>query len=203
MLKKEFDLSLGSKDVHILDPFTGTGTFVTRLLQSGLIPIEDLERKYCNEIHANEIILLAYYIATINIEAAFQGITNDKYRPYEKICLTDTFALGESEDIQSSYLKDNSDRLEIQKSEDIRVIIGNPPWQVGKNDHKYSELRRRVRNTYASRSSATNKNSLYDSYKMALRWASDRIQDCGVIGFVTNGSWVEGNDRCRYPSCLA
>jgi len=202
VLRDEFDLTLGSKDVHILDPFTGTGTFVTRLLQSELIPIEDLERKYCNEIHANEIILLAYYIATINIESAFQGIFNDKYRPYEKICLTDTFALGESEDIQSSYLKDNSDRLEIQKSEDIQVIIGNPPWQVGKKDHKYIELRKRVSETYASRSSATYKNSLYDSYKMALRWASDRIQERGIIGFVTNGSWIDGIADSGIRACL-
>ncbi len=203
VLQEEFDLKLGSEDVHILDPFTGTGTFITRLLQSNLIPPSDLERKYREEIHANEIILLAYYIAAVNIETTFQGIAKVPYQPFERICLTDTFALNESDDLEASYMKDNSDRHEIQKAKDIQVIIGNPPWQVGQMGHDYTTLRKRIADTYAARSSATLVNSLYDSYKMAIRWASDRIGDRGVIGFVTNGSWIDGNADSGIRACLA
>lgn len=203
VLMEEFEQTLGSEDVHILDPFTGTGTFITRLLQSGLIPSDKLEHKYNKEIHANEIILLAYYIAAVNIETTFQGITQCSFRPFERICLTDTFALNESDDLEVSYMKDNSDRREIQKAEDIKVIIGNPPWEAGQKDHEYKALRKRIEDTYAASSWATNKVSLYDSYKMAFRWASDRIGDRGVIGFVTNGSWIDGNADSGIRACLA
>ena len=202
VLMEEFGLTLGSEDVHILDPFTGTGTFITSLLQSGLIPPNDLEHKYSKEIHANEIILLAYYIAAVNIETTFQGITQGSFQPFERICLTDTFALNESDDLEASYMKDNSDRREIQKTKDIKVIIGNPPWEAGKKDHEYKALCKRIEDTYAARSLATLKSSLYDSYKMAIRWASDRIDDRGVIGFVTNGSWIDGNADSGIRACL-
>jgi len=126
ILQTEFGQTLGSKGVHIIDPFTGTGTFVTRLLQSGLIDPEQLPYKYKNEIHANEIVLLAYYIAAINIEAAYHSIVGGNYQPFEGICLTDTFQLYEKEDLIDLILVDNSARRKRQKKLDIRVIFGNP-----------------------------------------------------------------------------
>lgn len=199
VLEQEFSENLGSKGVHILDPFTGTGTFITRLLQSGLIAPKDLPYKYKNEIHANEIVLLAYYIAAINIEAVYHGLAGGDYQPFDGICLTDTFRLNE-EDMISQMLADNSARRKRQQKLDIRVIMGNPPYSVGQdkaNDDNaniaYPGVDRRIRETYAEYSSATNKNALYDSYIRAFRWATDRIGDRGVLGYVTNGGWIDGN----------
>lgn len=210
ILRKEFDQSLGSPGVHIMDPFTGTGTFVTRLLQSGLIKPEELENKFRNEIHANEIVLLAYYIAAINIEAVYHGIMGGDYVPFEGICLTDTFQMYESDDLISHYMPDNSERRKRQKATDIRVIVGNPPYSVGQataNDDNanivYPSLDERIRSTYAARSANTNMRSLYDSYIRAIRWASDRIGDAGVIAFVTNAGWVDGNAADGMRACLA
>jgi predicted helicase len=209
VLKKEFGETLGSKGVHIIDPFTGTGTFVTRLLQSGLIKQEELTHKYKNEIHANEIVLLAYYIAAINIEAAFHGIAGGDYIPFEGICLTDTFQLYEKEDLFSTLLEDNSERRKRQKKLDIRVIMGNPPYSVGQdkaNDDnanvEYPTLDQRIRSTYAFYSTATNKNALYDSYIRAFRWATDRIGDRGIIGYVSNGGWIDGNTTDGLRKCM-
>jgi predicted helicase len=210
ILKTEFGQTLGSKGVHIIDPFTGTGTFITRLLQSGLIASEDLPHKYKHEIHANEIVLLAYYIAAINIEAVYHGIVGGRYQPFEGICLTDTFQMYEKEDLVDTLLVDNSARRKRQKQLDIRVIIGNPPYSVGQeraNDNNqniaYPHLDKRVRDTYAERSSATNKNALYDSYIRAIRWASDRIGRSGVIGFVTNAGFVDTGTFDGLRKCLA
>jgi len=210
ILKAEFDQTLGSKGVHIIDPFTGTGTFITRLLQSGLITPEQLPYKYRHEIHANEIILLAYYIAAINIEAAYHDIVGGEYQPFEGICLTDTFQLYEQEDLIDHILMDNSARRKRQKKLDIRVIIGNPPYSAGQtsaNDNNqniaYPYLDNRIRTTYASRSTATLKNALYDSYIRAIRWASDRIGNSGVVGFVTNAGFLEANTADGLRQCLA
>ena len=211
LLRAEFGQTLGSEGVHILDPFTGTGTFITRLLQSGLISKEELPRKYAKEIHANEIVLLAYYIAAINIEAAYHGILGGgAYKPFEGICLTDTFQLDEKDDLVSRVLVDNSARRTRQKKLDIRVIIGNPPYSVGQKDAndnnenvEYPHLDARISDTYAARSNATNKNALYDSYIRAIRWASDRIGDRGIIGFVTNAGFVEANTASGLRQCLA
>ncbi len=171
ILQTEFGQTLGSKGVHILDPFTGTGAFITRLLQSGLIASEQLPYKYQHEIHANEIVLLAYYIAAINIEAVYHGIVGGDYQPFEGICLTDTFQLYEKEDLIDQILVDNSARRKRQKKLDIRVIIGNPPYSVGQkseNDNNdnvvYPFLDERVRSTYAKRSKAVLAKGLYDSY---------------------------------------
>ncbi len=199
VLEQEFGQTLGSSGIHIMDPFTGTGTFITRLLQSGLITPEEMKHKFCHEIHANEIVLLAYYIAAINIEMTYHGLMGGDYVPFEKICLTDTFQLYEQEkDLISDLLVDNSTRRVRQKELDIRVIVGNPPYSVGQkseNDNaqniSYSKLDRRIRETYAAQSSASNFNKLYDSYIRAIRWASDRIKDCGVIGFVTGSGYIE------------
>lgn len=197
VLQSEFGQTLGSKGVHILDPFTGTGTFITRLLHSGLIKPEELEHKYRNEIHANEIVLLAYYIAAINIEAAYHGVAGGDYMPFEGICLTDTFQLYEQErDLISDLMEENSNRRTRQKELDIRVIVGNPPYSTGQssaNDDAaniiYNNLDQKIRDTYAARSTVTNKRPLYDSYIRSIRWASDRIGDNGVVGFVSGSGF--------------
>lgn len=209
LLQKEFGQTLGSKGVHIIDPFTGTGTFITRLLQSGLIKPEELAHKYQNEIHANEIVLLAYYIAAINIEAVYHGLAGGDYIPFQGICLTDTFQMYEKDDLVDELLVDNSERRKRQKALDIRVIVGNPPYSAGQtsaNDNNanvgYPALDERIRTTYAALSDATNKNALYDSYIRSIRWASDRIGDAGIIGFVTNAGWLEANTADGLRKCL-
>jgi len=210
LLQQEFGQTLGSKGVHIIDPFTGTGTFITRLIQSGLIGADELPYKYQHEIHANELVLLAYYIAAINIEAAYHSEVIDEYTPFEGICLTDTFQMYEKDDLVDALLEDNSARRKRQKELDIRVIVGNPPYSVGQksendnNDNvEYPTLDARIRSTYAARSSATLAKGLYDSYIRAIRWASDRIGNAGVIGFVTNAGWVEANTADGLRKCLA
>ena len=211
VLQEEFGQTLGSEEIHILDPFVGTGTFITRLLQSGLIAPDELERKYREEIHCNELVLLAYYIAAINIETVFHAVAGrDDYLPFEGICLTDSFALHESDDLLSDYMKDNSDRRERQKATDIRVILGNPPYSVGQKNQddnaknvSYAGLDRRIRATYVERSIAVNKNALYDSYIRAIKWGSDRLGDAGVMAYVTNAGWLDGNTMDGMRKCLA
>jgi predicted helicase len=202
VLKGEFGKSIGSRNVHILDPFSGTGTFISRLMESGLINKEDLAFKYQNEIHANEIVLLAYYIAAINIESVYQDLVKENhYQSFNGMVLTDTFQLYEQErDMIANLLPDNSNRRTTQKESKIKVVISNPPYSVGQssaNDDaanlSYPNLDQRIEQTYAKSSSATLQNSLYDSYIRAFRWASDRIGDEGVIGFVSGAGWIEGN----------
>ena len=212
VLDQEFGRSISDRDVHILDPFTGTGTFLVRLLQSDLIQDSDLFRKYHHELHANELVLLAYYIAAVHIEEAFHGrmSPDSPYEPFEGIVFTDTFNLGTSRTLLSRYwLPDNSERVIRQQDAPIQVIVGNPPWSVGQQNAAdnnpnvdYPELKRRIADTYVKRSKATNKNSLYDTYKLAIRWASDRIGKYGVVAFVTNGSWLDGNVDSGVRACL-
>jgi predicted helicase len=209
-LKHEFGQTLGSKNVHIIDPFTGTGTFIARLLQSGLISKDELAYKYQNEIHANEIVLLAYYIAAINIEQVYHSISGGEYVPFNGICLTDTFALYEKEDLATPAMSDNSGRRKKQKELDIRVIMGNPPYSIGQRSEndgnaniEYKSLDGRILETYAHHSNAMLQKGLYDSYIRALRWASDRIKDCGVIGFVSNAGWLDANTADGLRKCLA
>ena len=210
VLESEFGQTLGSKGVHIMDPFTGTGTFITRLLQSGLITKEQMLHKFRHELHANEIVLLAYYIASINIEATFSDLMDGTYEPFEGICLTDTFRLNEAHDLIGSTLEDNNKRIKKQKKLDIRVIMGNPPYSVGQksendnNDNvEYPALDARIAETYAEHSTAKSKRTLYDSYVRAIRWASDRIGNCGVLGFVTNAGFLESNTADGLRKCLA
>lgn len=214
LLAREFDTSLTSEGVHVLDPFTGTGTFMVRLLQSGFIKPDDLLRKYVKEFHANEISLLAYYVAAVNIEATFHGLHDEgsaAYLPFEGIVLTDTFQMHEDDDTldQAVFVK-NNDRVILQKATDIRVIIGNPPYSAGQasaNDDnanlKYPTLDGRIESTYAARSKATLKNSLYDSYIRAIRWASDRVGDKGLIGYVSNGGYIDSNTADGLRKVLA
>lgn len=210
VLRSEFDQNLGSEGVHIIDPFTGTGTFVTRLLQLGVIPPDDLQRKYRKEIHANEIVLLAYYIAAINIEAVY-GSLSGEYEPFKGICLTDTFQLHERDDLVSGLLADNSQRRLNQKRLPLRVIIGNPPYAEGQksaNENNqnvdYPHLDGRIEKTYAARSDAKLVNSLYNSYVRALRWASDRLNEGGggVSAFVVNAGWLDGDSTDGIRRCF-
>ena len=211
LLDKEFGLNIGEPNVHILDPFTGTGTFIVRLLQSGLIKTEDLKYKYENEIHAHEIVPLAYYIAAMNIETAYHELCEDEeYKPNDILVWTDTFANNEESDLFKTSLADNNKNLSRENSEDVRVIIGNPPYSVGQesqnddnaNEH-YDQLDARLKETYVDRSSATLKGKLFDSYIRAYRWASDRIGSLGVIGFVTNAGWIESASADGMRKCMA
>ena len=214
ILKSEFGTSLTEPNVHILDPFVGTGTFITRLLQSGLIRKEDMERKYLNEIHCNEIVLLAYYIADVNIESVFHDITRrETYLPYSGICLTDTFQLAEKKhnELFTEFFRDNSKRVKKQMATHVRVIVGNPPYsakQGSANDNaqnlSYPNLDTRIANTYVKESSTTLKNSLYDTYIKAFRWASDRIpeNEGGIVAFISNGAWLDGNAQDGMRRCF-
>ena len=216
VLKKEFNRNLSDENIHILDPFTGTGTFITRMIQQGLIDKEVLPRKYAKELHANEIVLLAYYIASINIENAYHDAVglDDGYKSFNGICLTDTFQLGETDnadDLFTDMLPQNSARVIEQKKAPVRIIIGNPPYSAGQksaNDNaqnqKYPKLDARVADTYAKYSTATNKNALYDSYIKAFRWSSDRItdKDGGIVAFITNSGWIDSNAMGGFRKCL-
>lgn len=218
VLKDKFGSSLNDKGVHVLDPFTGTGTFIVRLLRSGLIDIDNLIYKYTNEIHANEIVLLAYYIATINIEETFHDLVGaEEYTQFEGIVLTDTFAMTEKQrakenDDEKPYLSmfaENSERAEKQLKSPITVIIGNPPYSVGQksgNDNNqnssYKYLDQAIASTYVFRSASTLTRNAYDSYIRAFRWATDRLGDNGVIGFVSNGSYLDSVALDGFRECL-
>ena len=209
VLRKHFSKTLASENVHILDPFTGTGTFITRtlhylksLMDSGEITFDDILRKYTQELHANEIVLLSYYIAAINIEAVFDEINGDEpYAPFEGIVLTDTFESTETEDtLDDSFFGTNDKRLKRQQEKPITAIIGNPPYSIGQgsqNDNNqnisYPKLENRISDTYANKSASNSVKGLYDSYIKAFRWASDRLKNQGVIGFVTNGNYLNTN----------
>ncbi len=215
IIQKEFGRTLSDENVHILDPFTGTGTFITRLLQSGVISREALARKYRKEIHANEIVLMAYYIASINIESVYHSLMPEEaYKAFEGICLTDTFQLGEKEsdeNIFSEQFPTNSKRVMAQKKCPITVIVANPPYSIGQrsaNDNaqnqSYPNLEKHIETTYVAQSEANLNKSAYDSYVKAFRWASDRLneKEGGVIGFVTNGAWLDANGLDGMRKCF-
>lgn len=213
VLKKHFDKSLASKNVHILDPFTGTGTFIVRTLtylkeqmDAGTISLADITRKFTQELHANEIVLLSYYIAAVNIEATFNEINGDKegYVPFKGIVLTDTFESTETENtLDDDYFGTNDDRLKRQQEVPITVIIGNPPYNSGKKSENdqigkvvYPKLFKSISDTYIKSSNNYQKYnskmmSMHDSYVLAIRWASNRLGTNGIIGFVTNGSYID------------
>lgn len=215
VLRSEFKLEdgLGAEGVRILDPFTGTGTFIVRAIQSGLIKRSALPRKYRQELFASEIVLLAYYIACINIEVAYHGaVGQQEYEPFEGICLTDTFMMHENsardEDLFPQF-EDNGARVKRLCAQDIRVIIGNPPYSVGQrsaNDNNqngaYPKLDARIAETYAAKSKAQLKNSLYDSYIRAFRWGSDCIKGDGVLAFVSNGAYIDNNAMAGFRESL-
>lgn len=208
-LRKHFGQSLASEGVQILDPFAGTGTFPVRLIQSGLIGKDALPHKFAHELHANEIVLLAYYIATINIETAYHGVMGE-YQAFDGMVLTDTFQMTEDSDlVDKVVLPENNARVERQLAQPIRVIVGNPPYsaqQDSENDNNknlaYPTLDDRIRQTYAQQSSAKLVKNLYDSYIRAIRWASNRIGDRGIVAFVTNGSFLDANNMDGLRKCL-
>ena len=195
ILHSEFNRSLSDSGVHIIDPFVGTGNFIVRIMRE--IQKTTLEDKYQSELHCNEVMLLPYYIAAMNIEHEFFEATGE-YQPFEGICLVDTFELAEDRQLPLFALE-NARRVEDQKKAPMFVIIGNPPYnmgQVNENDNnknrKYETMDARVKDTYSQDSKATTKNKLSDPYVKAIRWASDRIEDEGVVAFVTNNSFLDG-----------
>ena len=195
ILKTEFDRSLSDTGVHIIDPFVGTGNFIVRLMQD--IQGTALEEKYRHELHCNEVMLLPYYIASLNIEQEFFQRTGT-YLPFEGIALADTFELLEQEQGEF-FTRENTERVKKQKAADMFVVIGNPPYnmaQVNDSDNnrnrKYEVMDARITETYAADSKATLKNALYDPYVKAIRWASERIGEEGVVTFITNNGFLDG-----------
>lgn len=211
-LEEHFNSTLGDKKVHVLDPFSGAGAFIVRIIQSGLVSKKDLPYKFKNELHANEIILLAYYIATVNIETAFHSQTG-RALPYEGMVLADTFQMMEGQERNMEdqmVLPENNALAAKQLEQPIQVIIGNPPYSVGRRsisdnspNISYPTLDKRIKDSYVLNSSAKQRRSLYDSYIRAIRWASDRIKDKGIIAFVTNGSFLDDNSKDGLRKCLA
>ena len=214
LLIREFGASLSDEGVHIIDPFVGTGTFITRLLQSGFIDQAALLRKYASELHANEIMLLAYYVAAVNIETAYAEIA-DEYQPFEGIVLTDTFQASEASDrTDTTFFPRNNARIERQLGLDIRVIVSNPPWSRGQGSHEddnanqvYPTLDGKIARSYIAQSESKGlKNPLYDSSVRAIRWASDRVQaggGGGIVGFVTNSGFLDGKSFDGFRKTLA
>ncbi len=195
ILKNRFNLALSESGVHIIDPFVGTGNFIVRIMRE--IRKTALETKYATELHCNEVMLLPYYIASMNIEHELYDSIGS-YRPFEGLCLVDTFELAEDHQMML-FSAENAERVELQKKTDMFVVIGNPPYnagQVNENDNnknrKYETMDGRIKNTYAKDSVATLKNALYDPYIKAIRWASDRIGDVGIVAFVTNNNLIGG-----------
>ena len=198
ILQTEFNRSMSDRGVHIIDPFVGTGNFIVRVMQA-LDPIS-LERKYTAdppELQCNEVMLLPYYIANLNIEQQFYTATN-RYASYQGICLVDTFGMAEERQMQL-FTPANTERVKKQKETPMFVVIGNPPYNAGQlneNDNnrnrKYETMDKLIAETYAKDSKATLRNKLYDPYVKAIRWALDRIGDEGVVAFVTNNSFLDG-----------
>ena len=190
--------TISDRNVHIIDPFVGTGNFIVRVMRE--IRKTDLAKKYTTELHCNEVMLLPYYIASMNIEHEFYEATG-RYQPFKGICLVDTFELAEDSHYYeaSLFTEENTRRVEEQKNTPMFVVLGNPPYNVGQvneNDNhknrKYPTMDARVAETYAKDSTATNKNALADPYVKAIRWASDRVGEEGVVAFVTNNSFLDG-----------
>lgn len=217
VLKKHFGKAIEDEGVHILDPFTGTGTFIVRTLHylkdklaNGKITLADITRKYTQELHANEIVLLSYYIAAINIESTFAEMNQQEYKPFEGIVLTDTFESTEQEDtLDDSFFGTNDERLKLQQEVPITAIIGNPPYSVGQSDAndnnkniEYINLNQRIEETYSRYSDANLNKGLYDSYIQAIRWSSDRLSGKGVIGFVSNASFIDSQTTDGLRKCL-
>ena len=210
VLRQEFESHLGADDVHVLEPFCGTGTFIARLL--AMLETEDLERSYRELLHANEIVLLAYYVAAVNIEQTYHALRGDgPYEPFPGIVLTDTFQLGEGTgELLPEFLRPNSERARRQQDLPITVVLSNPPYSVGQgsqNDNNrnlaYPKLDEHIERTYAARSTAGLKRNLYDSYVRAFRWATDRIGERGVVCLVTNGAFIDSGSADGLRKTLA
>ena len=220
LLKKHFKTEFNQRAVKVLEPFAGTGTFITRLLESGLIT-DNLYEKYKNDLYANELILLAYYIATVNIETTYSSLRKGgRYVPFDGISYTDTLRINPQyrDDERHRHEKTTLDeifeiahkRIRHQRGIHVHVLMGNPPYSAKQSDYNdqnpnvsYPELDKRIENTYVKKSNATHKGSLYDSYIRAIRWASDRIGKSGIIAFVTNASFIRSETAAGIRACLA
>ena len=206
LLEKHFGKTLGDKNVNILDPATGTGTFITNLMSH--LPADRLEYKYLNEIHANEVEILPYYIANLNVEYAYKELTGN-YEEFPNLCFVDTLdnmdwhgASGAAVQRQTALnlggvSEENWIRVQEQNEKPISVIIGNPPyndsatlWGDGGANRRYPQIDRRIRDTYVEYGTAQRTHQ-YDMYKRFLRWASDRLEDDGIIGFITNRAYLD------------
>ena len=218
VLKTEFGTEFNDRAIKVLEPFAGTGTFLVRLLESGYITTNMYE-KYKHDIYANELILLAYYIATVNIETTYSNLKKSgKYVPFDGISYTDTMMINPQyregknrEEIVPLHgkLKIPHERIKHQRGSHLHVIIGNPPYSIGQSDYndqnqniKYPKLDGRIENTYLQKSIAHNKASLYDSYIRSLRWATDRIGNSGVIAFITNAGFLTSDAGSGIRACL-
>ncbi len=196
ILKKEFGKSLSDENVHILEPFVGTGNFILRIMKE--IKKINLQKKYEEELHCNEVMLLPYYISSMNIEHLFYELTGT-YKPFKGVCLVDTFELAEDTQHEFGFInKENTDRIEVQKKSPITVIIGNPPYnasQVNENDNnknrKYPTVDKKIHDTYAKDSRATLKSKLSDPYIKAIRFASDRVEKNGIVAYISNNSFIK------------
>ena len=196
-LKEELGIAdgLADENVEILDPFAGTGTFLVNLIQNeSLLPDDKLPHTYKNNLHTTEIMALPYWATELNMEQAYQARRpQDGYVPFENGVLADTFQMySRRPKLTDGPLRENQDRAAAQDDKKITVIVSNPPWNVGKTGD-WQELEQRINYTYVENCDANNKKPLYDSYALAMRWASDRIGDRGVIGFVTNNGWLTSN----------
>ncbi len=204
LTEKHFGKNLIDKDVEILDPATGTGTFICELLEHFRGQPAKLKYKYLNELHANEVAILPYYVANLNIESTYAAITG-QYEEFPNLCFVDTLdnvglhtaAKGTTADIFGSVSEENVARIKRQNSKRISVIIGNPPYnanQANENDNnknrEYPVIDKRIKDTYIHESKAQ-KTKLYDMYARFFRWASDRLSENGVLAFITNRSFIE------------
>ena len=210
-MRREFGKRLCDEGVHVLDPFSGTGSYMAQLVgDPELMPLEKLPAKYAGELHSNELLLLAYYIMVVNVEYAYHSRVGGEYVPFEGAVLTDTFQMDEDGDkLDLGMFVENSDRVLRQQEAPITVIVGNPPYSAGQknanddnqNEH-YPTLERRIRETYVSKSEANLNTSLYDSYIEAFRWASDRIGEEGIVSFVSNGGWLRSDAGAGVRRCF-
>ena len=218
LLRKHFGKTLGDQNVNILDPATGTGTFITNLMSH--LPADRLEYKYRHEIHANEVEILPYYIANLNVEYTYKELTG-RYLEFPNLCFVDTLdnmdwrgASGAAVQRQTALnlggvSEENWIRIQEQNEKPVSVIIGNPPYnanQQNENDNNknraYPDIDRRIRETYIKESTAQ-KTKQYDMYKRFIRWASDRLEDDGIIGFVSNSAFLDARQDDGFRKVVA
>ena len=220
LLKKHFKTEFNERAVKVLEPFAGTGTFITRLLESGLIT-DNLYEKYKNDLYANELILLAYYIATVNIETTYSSLRQGgRYVPFDGISYTDTLQINPQYRDDKSHrqnlipfdgtFKIAHERIRHQRGSHVHVLMGNPPYSKGQSKSsdnnpniEYPAIKKRIKITYMKKATTHDKKSLYDSYVLSLRWASDRIGESGIIAFVTNGSFIRSETAAGIRACFA
>ena len=209
-LRENFGRGLTDKGVNVIDPFTGAGTFIARMMSKdmALIRDEDVERKYGMETFANEIVLLAYYIAAVNCESVYAQRTG-VFEQFEGLSFTDTFNPGNLDEHSGDIMAGPKRRIRRQRAADITCIVGNPPYSAGQKSANednpnvsHPGLERKVADTYVKRAPKGNKVSLYNSYIKAIRWASDRIGESGVLGFITPSAWITGNAEAGVRVCL-